>query len=58
MAQQGDNEDRNLIKVVARVDQLETVITGNKDMVSKGSIISYWLHVVGDAQEDLLALWQ
>lgn len=34
MTQQRDEEDRNCSKVAARVDELESLISGNKDLVS------------------------
>lgn len=34
MAQQRDEEDKNSAKVAARVDELEGLISGNKDLVS------------------------
>lgn len=33
MAQQQAEEDRNCAKVAARVDELETLLSGNKDLV-------------------------
>lgn len=36
MAQQQAEEDRNCAKLAARVNELETLIAGNKDLVSVG----------------------